>query len=118
MKNVKIFGFVLVFLGVGIILFSLYSSFNIFTGVNLAPEIFPLEQQVTGLDEKQTVSLLDIQGQMEQIMKEEMGKQLQSMFPPNFMASMLNLTAWSILSGILIFGGAQIAGVGSKLLRA
>jgi len=39
------------------------------------------------------------------------------MLPVNFLPRILNLTAWSIFAFILFFGGAQIAGLGIKLMR-
>jgi hypothetical protein len=37
--------------------------------------------------------------------------------PSDFMPLLFNLIAWSIFAGILIFSGAQIAGLGIKLLK-
>ncbi len=110
----KIFGWLLLLAGVAIIFYSLYASFNIFTGANPAPEIFSR----ASLEEKETILITekshDIEAQMEQII----GEQLKGILPFGSLPTLLDLTAWSIFAGILIFSGAQIAGLGIKLLKS
>jgi hypothetical protein len=110
MNYAKIIGWLVFLAGLIIIIWGLYSSFNIFTAKTAAPEIFALE-------EKEEVSpkagILDIQAQMEEMI----GEQFKEMLPTDFIPKLLNLIAWSIFAGILIFGGAQIAGLGIKLIK-
>jgi len=40
----KISGWLLLLVGLGIILFGVYSSFDVFSGKKPAPEIFPVEE--------------------------------------------------------------------------
>lgn len=100
-------GIVLLFLGLALILYSLYSSFNIFTGNAEAPQVFK-EQQVVQDSEEQ-----GIQAQIQKILEQ----QLKGMLPFDSLINLLNLVSWSILAGILIFGGAQVAGLGIKLIK-
>lgn len=73
------------------------------------PEIFSFEKEaVQPAGEK----ALDIQTQLEQMM----GRQLMEMLPVGFLSTILNLVAWSIFVGILIFAGSHLAGLGIKLL--
>jgi len=106
----KIVGWFLLALGVAIIFYSLYSSFNIFTAKAPFPEIFSLEQK--GGTEKVS-SQGDTQAQMEEMIR----GQLQEMIPVDFLPKLFNLISWSLLAGLLIFGGAQIANLGIKLVK-
>jgi len=97
------FGLILLVLGLIIIFYSLYSSFNIFTAKAAPPEIFKAEPSAQG-----TVAG-SIQAQIEE--------QLKGMLPVDSVPTLLNLISWSIFAGILIFAGAQIAGLGIKLIK-
>lgn len=105
----KFFGYLLVLVGLAIILTTLYGSYEIFTGKISVPSVFPAPQkeEITPGDKTQ-----DIQKQMEETIK----KQISDLIPADYISKLLNLIAWSILAGILIFGGTQIAGIGVKLV--
>ncbi|PIS17416.1 MAG: hypothetical protein COT59_00765 [Candidatus Nealsonbacteria bacterium CG09_land_8_20_14_0_10_42_14] len=97
----KFIGIVLLASGLVIIFYSLYSSYNIFTAKTSAPEIFRVEADTPPQG-----------GGVEEIISE----QLKGMIPADSIPQLLNLIAWSIFAGILIFAGAQIAGLGVKLI--
>ena len=103
----KILALILIVTGLAVIFYSLYSSFNIFTNKIAAPEIFktPPMAQSTGSQ--------DIQAQLQNMIQE----QLKGMMPIDSVTTFLNLTSWSVFAGILILGGAQISGLGIKLLN-
>jgi hypothetical protein len=103
----KILALVLIILGLAVIFYSLYSSFSIFTGKTEAPEIFATPQAT------ESVGSQDIQAQLQNMVSE----QLKGMLPVDSIATFLNLASWSVFAGILILGGAQIAGLGVKLLN-
>jgi len=106
----KIFGWVLLAAGIILIGWTLLSTYNIFTGEVAAPEIFKVaEKEVLPKEE----GALDIQAQMEKMISE----QLKGILPVDTIPRLLNLIVWSILAGILIFGGAQISSLGIKLLK-
>ena len=103
----KILGLSLLFLGLIIIFYSLYSSFNIFTAKTSAPGIFkteivPSQKNGEGLE-----------AQVQQMI----GEQLKGILPANSIPQLLNLISWSIFAGILIFGGTQITTLGIKLIK-
>jgi len=98
----KTIGWALLFVGLIIIFYSLYSSYNIFTAKTQAPEIFSVA-------EKEGIS----GGAIEEMIQQ----QLKGMLPVESIIGLLNLIAWSIFAGILIFGGAQISSLGIKLLK-
>ena len=110
MNFIKIFGWVLLIAGVAIIGWTLISSYNIFTGKAPVPEVFKVA-------EKKEIppqgGALDIQAEMEKMI----GEQLKGIIPVETLPKMLNLIVWSILAGLLIFGGAQISNLGIKLIK-
>jgi hypothetical protein len=98
----KILGLVLILAGLAVILYGLYSSFNIYTAKSSAPELFETEKtSKTTTDEVQAM----------------IQEQLKGILPAGSIASMLNLASWSVFAGILIFGGAQVASLGIKLIK-
>lgn len=112
----KISGWLLLLVGLGIILFGVYSSFDVFSGKKPAPEIFPVEETKKSLRDKD-FSENEIQKQIETAMEE----QLREMIPVEELVEniprLLNLLSWSIFAGILIFAGAQISSIGVKLIK-
>lgn len=106
----KIVGWGLLVAGIILIVWTLYSSYNIFTGETSVPKIFemPIEKPLT-----QTGGDLDIQAQVENMI----GDQLKGMLPVGAIVTLLNLSVWSMLAFILIFGATQISSLGIKLIR-
>lgn len=114
----RILGFILLTVGVGVVFYSLYASYGIFTGTSDPPEFYsvPIEPPVArevAPTPSQPASLEDVQGQLQDII----GQQLGNILPADAIPKTLNLFIWSIFTGILIFGGSQIAGIGVKLLQ-
>ena len=109
MKSSKLAGWVLLALGIVIILFSLGTSYNIFTGQKEVYLLFPIGEEVSFSANKSSSEI----EQMQMVV----GEQLTKMIPPNALPTLLNLTSWSILAGILVFGGGKISGLGIKLIN-
>ena len=109
MNSKKIFGWLLLIVGLMIIFCSLYFSFNIFIDKAQAPEIFKLEEN----NQKKILEGIDMQEQMEEMVE----NQIKKMIPSEFISKLLNLISWSIFAGILIFAGSRVAGIGVKLIR-
>ena len=108
----KIFGCVLLTAGLLIIFWALYSSYNIFTAKSAIPSVFKIETaQETSLP--QTNNPSDIQAMIENTIN----NQMKGLLPADILPKILNLVAWSIFAGILIFGGAQISSIGIKLIK-
>ncbi|MDD2731180.1 MAG: hypothetical protein PHW33_03605 [Candidatus Portnoybacteria bacterium] len=103
----KVLGLALIIIGLAVIFYGLYSSFNVFTGKVSAPEIF----KITSATE--SVGSQDIQAQLQNMVAE----QLKGMLPVGSITTLFNLISWSIFAGILVFGGAQISGLGIKLFN-
>jgi hypothetical protein len=115
MSLTKAIGWIVFLAGILIIFFTLYRSYNIFTGKIPPPEFFKVEtKKETVLPKKKIpTSLEEVQQQVGEILAE----QLKEIFPQEALTKISNLIVWSILAGILIFGGSQISSLGIKLLK-
>ena len=105
----KILGYLLLFVGLGIIFWTLYNSYGIFTGRITAPQIF----EVSEAEPVSKSKAQDLQSQMEETVRE----QFKNMLPPDLLPNLFNLVSWSIIAGILIFGGGRVSNIGIKLIR-
>ncbi len=115
----KIIGWVLLILGLLIIFWGLYSSYNIFTAKTKAPEIFKTEVQdispktTTQKDKTKPLTPAALQEEM----KKNIDEQIKEIIPSSFIPQLLNLISWSIFVGILIFGGGKLSGIGIRLIK-
>jgi hypothetical protein len=118
MQTIRIIGWSVFLAGISIILFSLSSSYNIFTGKAEVPKLFVFEEKKDQEPAQQGTIVSGVQGQIEEIIRHQLEGVLPSfdMFSGGTFAKIFNLVTWSLGAGILIFGGAQIAGLGVKLL--
>lgn len=117
MKLENLSGWVLLLVGLVIILWGLYSAYNVFTGKTVAPEIFkiPEEGPKVSLPAQGKIPLSQVEPQKE--MEKMVGEQLKGLIPSETFSKLLNLISWSLFLGILIFAGGQIAGLGIKLIK-
>lgn len=106
----KIFGWLLLIIGVGIIIWILFFTYNIFNAKTSAPEIFKTEESL----ELETTIDLDIEEELE--VEKILEEQLNQILPTDSIINLLNLISWSILAGIMIFGGGKISFIGIKLI--
>ncbi len=111
--NGKIFGWVLLIVGILIIFWALYTSHGIFTGKSVPPQLFEAEERVSIEKNENPMT----QEELEQEMERLMGEQLASMVPEGAVSDILNLMAWSIMAGIMIFGGARLSELGIKMIK-
>ncbi len=106
-KYLKVFGVLLLVLGVGIIIWTLVFSYNIFTGETETPVYFDIKQEevLSPTDNNE----LDVEKLMEE--------QISAIISTDDIREMFNLVVWSILAFILIFGGSQLASIGIKIIK-
>lgn len=112
-KTNKILGYLLLFGGVLIILWSVYVSYNIFIGKSAAPEIFKIEEKSALTPQKGTKTQAP-----EDLIGEVLGEQFGSLLPTGSIPALLNLISWSIFASILIFAGSKIASLGISLAKS
>jgi hypothetical protein len=116
----KIFGWTLLIAGILIISLTLYYSYNIFTAKIPVPEIFKISPKKEILSQEnpaEKTTFGRLQSQLEKKTQEAVKEQLKELMPPDFIPKLFNLISWSIISGILIFAGAQISNLGIKLIK-
>jgi len=111
MNVTKIFGWILLVVGLAIIGWTLISSYDVFTGKAVVPEIFELPKEETQAPTGKITGIEDIQ------LEQMIGEQLKEILPVDTLPRLLNLITWSILAIILISGGAKISNVGIKLIK-
>ncbi len=111
----KTSGLFLLLLGVGIILWTLYFSYGLFTGKRAVPELFSFEKAEEIAPTKESPS--DSEFSVEEMFQGALQEQLKGMLPSNAVPLLLNLSSWAIFAGIAIFGGAQISNIGIKLVK-
>jgi len=99
--------------GLLIITASLVLSWQIFTGVNPAPELFLIPQEGTADFSLFGDSLQDLQNQFPDLLNQ----QLQGLLPVDAIPQMLNLAAWSMFAGLMLLGGSLVAGIGVKMVK-
>ena len=112
----KIFGWILVVGGVALIVWTLYYSFNIFTGKSdiPGPGFFKFEtvEKTSAVEGKTSVDSLSPQG-----LGNVIGDQLKGLMPADFLPKAINSGIWVLLAWILISGGAQISSLGIKIVK-
>jgi len=115
-KLQNLIGWVLLILGLAIIFYAIFNSYNIFAGKFQPPTVFKIEEKEKTISPQKEV----VQGPKEETEKmvgEKVQEQLGTMIPKDALPKLLNLVTWSILAGILIFGGTQISSLGINLLK-
>lgn len=113
----KIIGWVFVFIGIAIISYSVYSSFNIFTGKSLAPEIFSVSLEQISRYREEADSNQNLEEQAKNQANEMVKQQLGEMIPDGSFPKFFNLISWSLFTGILIFAGSKISEIGIRLVK-
>jgi len=114
MKIKKIIGWLFLFFGVIIIIYPLFISYKIVSQGEGLPNIF------SAREENQVASEKNINPSMENIQefqKELISQQISKIIPSDYIGKLFNLIAWSIISAIFIFGGAQLGHLGIKLIK-
>ena len=136
----KIIGCLLLIVGLVVIFWSMYASYNIFTAKKEAPKVFSYNSEgVIDLDSKdenvENAGVINIdkskltdpnylknleaeqKAQAESMIKDQISGQLKEIIPEEFILKLLNLSSWSIFVFILIFAGSKISGLGIKLMK-
>lgn len=113
----KIIGWVTFGIGIFVILFTLYSTYQIFTGEKPAPQFFQINLPEETAPEEMPEEMPSSQEGMMQMMSQKIESQLQEMIPASTLPKLLNLVIWTMGAGILIFGGSQIAQLGIRLVK-
>jgi|WetSurMetagenome_2_1015567.scaffolds.fasta_scaffold159101_3 hypothetical protein len=96
LRNEKIVGYALLFLGITLLLFSIFEMFNVYYGNATAPKLFELQDISLSMGQSSTgVSLIQ-------------GTQL---------SQIADLLCWFLLMGFVLFGGGKIASLGVNMIK-
>jgi uncharacterized membrane protein YiaA len=104
----KILGWIILILGIGAIIWGLWTSIDIFTGQRATYEVFkytPIENN--------SLQKGNTEENIENIIRE----QISNMFPPEVLFKFFNLVAWGIFMMILITAGGKLANIGIGLIK-
>lgn len=119
----KIIGWGLVGIGVVLIFWIIIISYSIFIGSKDAPRIFKIESQsqieqcpqISQTNQNQQIQAM--QDEVKKMVEGQLKDQIKNFFPPEFIAKIFNLVAWSIFAWLMFLAGSRIAGIGMKLMR-
>jgi hypothetical protein len=124
MKTEKIIGFSLVLIGIGIIIASAYSVYQVFTGEADPPSVFHFEAPSITLPTQQSLSLELPEGMelpegfsLPSASEEEKEPQKIKLLPDEVINKVVNMSIHLLLMGFLVTVGAKIAGIGTKLVK-
>jgi len=106
----KIIGYVLLAIGLAMIIFALYQSYNIFTNKTSAPVIFKVS---SSQNNSQSTAISNLQTQIQNVVDQQISQTLS----PEILPKIFNLVAWSFFAFILVFAGGTIASIGIKLIK-
>lgn len=109
MNFLRVFGWILLISGVAIIIFSLRWTFLVSKGERQIPKLFVTQKEEL-IPKSQPK---DIEEKIQKMVLE----QFQKVLPKEEVSQLLNLIAFSFFIGIFIFGGAQLANLGIKILK-
>lgn len=137
----KIAGWVLLIAGALMIFWVVFTSHDIFTGKKQAPMVFTSSaingetktvdnseknantgkidiEKYKNIDPKNLQNIQQTQeDQMQNLVKESIGNQLEKIMPADSITKIMNLSSWSIFVFILIYAGSKIASLGIKLIK-
>ncbi len=110
MRIEKIFGWGLLIFGIGIIIWTLYFSLQVFKEKKPIFEIFkPKTEKISKVSPKPL--------SLEEKFQQKISEAFKEAIPIEEIYKFLNLISFSIFCGIFIFGGGQIATLGIKLIK-
>ena len=105
----KTLGYLLLTVGLILIGWTLWQSYNIFTAKTEAPLVFKTQSELAAGNSNR----FDVAEQINKVVQ----SQLNQIIPPATITKILNLTAWSLLAFILITAGGAVSKIGVKLIN-
>lgn len=116
MKSKKTIGWSLIILGLLLIAWTLFSTFNIFTGKKSAPEIFKLS--ALSSEEKEIMKPANLsQEELQKEMEKMIGDQIGEIIPQEVIYKIMNLISWSVFATVLFLGGGKLSTIGIAMIK-
>ncbi len=117
MESSNIIGWITFAAGVAVILFTLYYSYNVFTGELEVPQVFEMKAAKTASPSiPASGSPTTIEG-IQEMISQQLKNQLNDMISQESLYKTFNLATWAIGASVLIFGGSKMAELGIKLIK-
>lgn len=121
----KIFGWLVLAIGLAIIFWAIISSYNYFQGNESFPEIFKISENEISTQETSSKNLQipaqtsqeELQALLQEQAQEQIQQSISQLIPKSTISQLLNLICWVIFAFFLISAGAHIADLGIKLLK-
>jgi len=108
----KIIGIILLILGLLMIFWSVYVSYNIFQGNRQVPKILMPE-----IDSEIDIAKDSTPTQIDEQIKQTIQEQMANVLPQANIYKLLNLIVWSIFAWIMIIAGAKVSSLGIGMLK-
>ncbi|MDD5221155.1 MAG: hypothetical protein PHV47_00895 [Candidatus Pacebacteria bacterium] len=110
----KLFGYILLLLGIAIIVLTLLYSFKIFTGKISAPDIFKKD---IAISQNEIIEQKDLnQENIQDYVSQTVQNSIEKVLPENFTNKVINLACWGAFAGLAIFAGGKIGNLGINLI--
>ncbi|MDD5013090.1 MAG: hypothetical protein PHD93_01670 [Candidatus Pacebacteria bacterium] len=107
----SVLAWVLIFFGLGLIVWDISTSYYYFTAQKEFPQIFAEPK----LENKDSIGgITDIQEALIANMTEE----LKGYMPANSVSDLLNLSSWIMFAFFLIYAGGKMIGIGNDFLKS
>jgi len=107
----KIAGWLLFFIGLLIIVMTIWYTYNVFSAKAGIPEYFQTPK------ETKTASTTAEGQDMQALLQKNIQEELKGLIPSDLITKSLNLAAWAMLALILMSGGSRISDLGIRLIR-
>ncbi len=107
----SVLAWVLIFFGLGLIVWDISTSYYYFSAQKEFPQIFA-EPKIES--SSSATGTLDPQELAGSIIKEQLG----SMMPANSVSDLLNLSSWIMFAFFIIYAGGKMVGIGNDLLKS
>lgn len=121
----KVSGWVILFAGLALIVYSARTSYGYFTGESQFPALVQTAAKSVepedNADNSKNIDLADsraVREMMQIQVQTSVDKTVNSMIPDGSIVKMLNAAIWSIFATFLVYAGAKISEIGVKLLVA
>ncbi|MFA6376012.1 MAG: hypothetical protein WCX69_01270 [Candidatus Paceibacterota bacterium] len=117
----KIFGWVVIVIGLVVIGQAINTSYQFFTAKADFPVVFkaPAAVQNVAPEPKlnvETTTPEQAQAQLQQAMGAATNQAIANILPADAISKLLNAIVWSIFATFLVYAGAHIAGIGIKMI--
>lgn len=107
-------GYILLVIGLAVIGWTAWQSYNIFTAKSEPPLVF----KTSVSQNSSNFGLQNIQDQIQAQLEQTIQKQIGQILSASSITKTLNLIAWSMFALILIWAGGAVSGIGIKLIKS